>query len=103
MPGLGPEVMERAEGIEVLIPVDEDDIAVGPSNQRNEAIHDAPNWSPGRPGLREEFARVDEGIRRRQRERGKTADDCVDRAGVSLVSSCGQLGLDRTAGHKGGR
>ncbi len=45
--------MERAEGIEVLIPVDEDDITVGPSDQRNEAVHDAPNWSPGRTGLHE--------------------------------------------------
>ena len=45
--------MERAEGIEVLIPVDDDDITVGPSNHRNETVHDAPNWSPGRPGLHE--------------------------------------------------
>ena len=84
--------MERAEGIEVLIPVDEDDIAVGPSNQRNEAIHDAPNWSPGRTGLREEFARVDEGIRRRQRERGKIAENRNPQRRIDEVADHSSMG-----------
>ena len=84
--------MERAEGIEILIPVDEDDSTVGPSDQCNEAVHGPPNWSPGRPGLHEDFARVNEGIRGWQRKRGKIAEDRKPQRRIDEVADHSSMG-----------